>query len=545
MSFADSLQFPRALSVIPPSVNQSPYTRNFAFSGRYNGNLAGALIMYPKQGSGAAVYVLRHQLRWNGANGITNYEGVSGAAWGTFDWDSGPFLTQAYIPVILPAEFVCNLGNGNIGSVTCEWTHSAWNPDGRDVTVETQPQYGQVSRIPFTMSSRVVSMYGSVSRNTISTTNVAISGTCNACRLQELELRGDTNMNAQFVKSYATPDKDYVASVPMQNGVIAYSGVDYGTSFTPCNPWQSASSGAIDTSYQTINTSTVVNVVLHDWSYTNASTVPEALGPLLDWTGTIDWSGTRTTSYFVSPYLTNPITDDGSSRYAVRCPAPNLFDAPSINWQLQINATEEKGLVFIGIKTVHIFAYIGNINVTNLFESEYHIYRTVEQLEWKRTNVQVAGPQQFISIDFPKPPANDINEASTRPLRGVWIGCFSWIVGITANREKFVNATTVRIERIQLGYSHQNDNPVHVCSWEPATGANNGPVEIDGNVISEVHYNNEARAYASVSNMQRSQRMDDAIDAQNDFIFNQTRKTSMDKKTYEGMEVEFNKAMQR
>lgn len=550
MSFADSLQFPTELTVIPPARNQSIYTRNFAFSGTYDGYLSGALIMYPKQSTGAAIFALVQQPTWyNPAQRPGIFDYLRDYAIGTWDW-SNLSMDKTYIPVLQGTRYNCAVGTVNI-----EWANSAWEPDARIASVEYQPVFGQITSPPFTVASRTIAMWGSVVRNTISTTNVAVSGTCNAFRAEEIEIRATrSQLTSQYAKSYASPDKDYAAIVPLQNGVMSISGADFGIEYAASNPWQTQTSQVSQTSYQTVGLQdgNAINLPTFEWS--NVSKI--ATG---DYTNQVNF-GTeafspgatgRALNLLLSPYVT-PSAEDGESRWAMRCPAPNMFDTPTVTLKWQFHVQEGEADINTGFavfKLVHFWANVNQGGAANLPEELMNvpIFEAQTKVEWLNTSVE--GGQTLMTTTFPKTAADGLPFGG-RPRRGVWLGCMIWAFASKATVTD-PRSLVAAINDVSLGYDHMLDNPVHVCSWEGtqvnalASARRDGPISIDGNVVAEAQYSNEARTYASASNFPRSLRADDALEAANSFLIQQERKTAYDKVQYEKMAGTFREALRR
>lgn len=570
MSLSDAFQFPRKLSVIRPSEDQSPYTRMLNFTGSYNGYLAGALIAYPSQSVGAQIMMVKKQIVFGQAGGlpvqsINNallpyWIGNAYGHWGALG------MTSAYVPVV---------DGSATGQWEIRWDSDGWDPDSvQQIYEETKPKGA-----PYTMSGRINSMYMEVVRNTVSATSTAISGTCNSARVDDLELYGDIDLGSQFCKRYASPDKDYACNVSQQNGAVSIGGCDYGRSYVAINPWQTSTSQDNEVLYRSVNletaiplvgffavagsgtTPTVSNFTFYSdnpsavnvnggnvdwWAFTSSDPFgPGGTAPPQDIYGTIGIAGSSVVmQMFVSPYLTSSgNTSPGQYRITDKCPAANPFDTPSLALQWRVATAQEN--VRVTFRCVHIYAQ-HSATVSN-DEANQTIYDTVAITKEERVNGNSNAGWQYMSTTFERPipvftPATSLVQA--KPKAGLWVGCMVFAY-YTCSQGVDSVPVNIYFERYTLSYRFKVNNPAHVISWEKRAVSNVDPLIVSGSMLVEVKLSNEARAYAAVSKYPRSMRFDDLLEAQQDFFLEQKRKTSYDKTEYEREEGVFAAALSR
>jgi len=561
MSFADSLSYPRKLTIVRPSEDQSPYTRFLNFSGSYNGFLAGAVVAFPKMSPGAQIMMLRKQLTWGQAGGAPT-QSISNALinyWigNAFGHWPNVSMTFAYVPII------DNSSSG--GTWENLWSSDGWDPDAQPQVQNTNTQ--TTGGVPYTISGRSNAMYMELVRNTTSVSSVAISGTCNAVRVDDLELYGGVDLSSQYCKRFASPDKDYACNLPQQTGVCSIGACDYGKNFTAINPWQSASSQENEVMYrsrtiemQIPSVGTIASFgstlpAASDFQYNANIDYPGSVSPQQNWwafttdpssggggalppqdiLGSIPISsGSVVLQMFISPYVTSTSTNENQSRIVDKCPAANPFDTPTITVEWRVATALEH--VRCVIKAVHVFAQ-HSAAVSNT-EDTQTIYDTVCMVKETRINGNGDAGWQKMSTTFERPTpvyTENTNFTQAKPRCGQWIGCMFFMYTTQATETQPI----AYFERYTTSYRFKVENPAHVCSWDKRAVTDVVPITVSGSVFAEVKLSNEARTYSNISAYQRSSRFDDMLDAQREFMVTQSRKSSYDKKTYDEEERGF------
>lgn len=548
MSFTDSLQFPRTLTVIRASENQSEFTRFFTFSGKYYGSLPGIIVSYPRQSPGAHVMMVRKPLYFNVSSGVSQNieQALSDYAYGYSNGVPSLGMTQTYIPIIQPS--------GNPGTANyAEWASTAWDPDSTpQVLQNTNFALIGSGGTPYTVAGRTVGMYQHLVKNTISTSSVAISGTCNAARIQCLDLEGDVDISVQYVKRYASPDKDFVAAVPLQAGVCSVGGVDWGLDYVPTNPWASSGDRRNELTYRSKQIEMQIFPII--WSFSRpglGATAPytmftdgggvlsppnpfwaiEELGadtPNIDQevNGRVPGNSFASTQLWISPYVNQNIVNEQKSHIVDKCPPANPFDCPDVGIQWRVATTS--CTAWVTIRAVFVFAE--HSYAVGATENTATQYTTTCETKRVRVGGSSTGGWQNMSTIFERPvPAYTENTSTLQgqPRRGLWVGTYFYMWGSFVEQTQEGQASfTAYFERYTCSYRFKVDNPAHVCAWDAKSTADTTPLIVEGSVLSEVRLSSEARAYANVSTYPRSIAFDDMTKAQAEFLFHQRRKTS-------------------
>lgn len=563
MSFADSLSYPRRLTIVRPSEDQSPYTRFLNFSGSYNGFLGGAVVAFPKMCPGAQIMMLRKPIVWGNAGGAPAQSIANalipywiGNAFG--HWPSVN-MSYAYVPIIDSSS--------SGGTWENLWSSDGWDPDAQPQVQNTNTQ--TTGGVPYTISGRSNAMYMELVRNSTSVSSVAISGTCNAVRVDDLDLYANLDLSSQYCKRFASPDKDYACNLPQQHGVCCNGSCDYGKNFTAINPWQSASSQENEVMYRSktlelsipsigswaqSGTGTVeamqefsvndpsgqgIGAVPQNnwWAWTTQQVFGPGAVPPQDIYGTIGISSSAPTlQMFVSPYVMGTSLNESFYRIVDKCPAANPFDTPTFTIEWRVLTTAEHARCTM--KAVHVYAQ-HSAAVSNVEDSQT-IYDTVCIVKETRINGNGDGAWQKMSTTFERPtPVYTENTSFTqaKPRCGQWIGCMFFMYHSVAGSPD--TNVTAYFERYTTSYRFKVDNPAHICAWDKRVVSDVVPLTVSGSVFAEVKLSNEARTYSNISNYQRSNRFDDMLDAQREFMVTQTRKSCFDKRGYDEEEKGF------
>lgn len=563
MSFADSLSYPRKLTIVRPSEDQSPYTRFLNFTGSYNGFLAGAVVAFPKMCPGAQIMMLRKPLVWGQAGGAPT-QSISNALLNY--WIGNAFghwpsisMSYAYVPIVDSSS--------SGGTWENLWTSDGWDPDAQPQVQNTN--VATTGGVPYTISGRTNTMYMELVRNTTSVSSVAISGTCNAVRVDDLDLYANLDLSSQYCKRFASPDKDYACNVPQQTGVCSIGACDYGKNYYAINPWQSASSQENEVMYRSKTIEMQIPSVgswaspsaggieamtefsVNDpsgqgigavpqnnwWAWTTQQTFGSGGVPPQDIYGSIPISsGSVVLQMFISPYVMSTSVNDNFYRIVDKCPAANPFDTPTVTIEWRVATLAEHARCTI--KAVHIYAQ-HSAAVSNV-EDTQTIYDTVCIVKETRINGNGDQGWQKMSTTFERPTpvyTENTNITQSKPRCGQWVGTMFFMY--TSVGGDPATAVNCYFERYTTSYRFKLNNPAHVCSWDKRAVTDVVPLTVSGSVFAEVKLSNEARTYSNVSGYQRSSRFDDMLDAQREFMVTQSRKSSYDKKTYDEEERGF------
>jgi len=531
MSFADSLEFPRQLNIVIPSSNQSAYTQNFDFSGSYNGSLAGALIAFPKQGVGAQAMFLKSRLVW-GVPNQNPFRSISNAIYACdksiadSNFADIALGTHAlvYVPIVRSST---NPGTG---------TEVLWDCPAQTAVEETHPTY---STYPRTVSARCNSLFMHVERNTISSSSVAISGSCHAARFDQIELYGDLDLGPQYMQRYACPDKDFKVNVPQQNGVCGVAGIDYGGNYRALNPWGTGLDKTCELAWRsprivTSGPSTGLSIGTVLW--VSPDIPPTTKGQFLFGNLEKPILSAAMTAVWLSPYVDSKV--GANTKWAtIKCPPANPFEMPLIEAEIDYDMpftglnNPDLGYATVNVSAVHVFAEVDyTLDTTPATDAEFR-YDTV--METRNTTMIPGGfDKSKLVLEFGRVCKNDrwTRPATQELRRGIWVG--TWISAYVATTSE-QNEARADFDGFTVGYKNVIDNPAHVCSWDKKTTVDKTPITVGGTIFAETKLSNEARAFANVSKYTRSNRFDDLLEAQREFMVTQTRKTSFDKQTYD------------
>jgi len=496
-SYITSLAFPGVVNEVRPAEDQSPFTRTFCCCGSYNGNLPGAFVYFPLQSPGASILLVRKLID------VIQLQDALKLVDPSFGDGLPPIvftLVQGYVNVIRDSSS----SQGNFETL---WSSDAWDINDGNSQLKT-------------LSSRCNSVKASIVRNTVSTSSVAISGTCHATRLDAFQFEGGVEFSQQFCKAFASPDKDYVVSVAQQSGVTSISGSDVASKFVSPNPWSTQGSDELIWS-------TSVSLTIGGVLWNSLAFIEE-----LDFNGTNIYVYTQDTTHvtegqdmfgqallsqmtrlFLSPIVRD--TTQNESTQVVRCPSANPFDTPSVICKWTVTTTTR--FLLMNWKIIHVYASHDESQVNST------LIETVVVLKTERiaSNNQHQ-PQQFqTTIERPD---------TTGKPRGMWIGV---LVSVFCSFPWTNDFTAFLITEAALSYRYKISNPAHVMSWDATNSSTSQtPIVCNSSSFSEVMYNNEARPFASVSNYRRCTNYNSLIEARNKFVFDQVLKTSHDSTTY-------------
>lgn len=471
--------------MVPASADPSAYTRSWYIQGRYPYSEPGAVIWYPENLPDC--YLLRFlPLSW------ANLLSQAPIYWTTQTPGATPVFGSAYTIQV----------NDSTHSQSFEWNYEPWEDTNADNTAFTKAR-------PFAghIEARV---------NSVSQTQTAISGTINTGRIETLVLGVNDKLTAAKLKQAACPNRDYVVSQPIADGVITLMGTDVGKTYNEI-PFARSAGGhvAYEDSYGMAvqvpfidgagTTSNAASCIMVS-PYINASIGPANVSPLSGHPGSV----AQYNIIKAQPWPVCAAEIELHIYYTFYYPVDGTTPPPM----------QEQPVVTFGASLMFAIDKGAGINYT-------------------ATNVQRSFRFNNSDKDIPVPPNGVYNTSvglhcveTVRfpvhcPQHGSFIG-YTVMAGVSAAAD----ATQARMQILKITNRFLGiHGAAHVISWDQRpTPAES--IVINGRIDSEIKLPMTLQPYANPSNIPRSNDLNDMVAATDAFLIQGRVKTSNNLLTY-------------